>query len=70
VEAAIAKDARRRNISLTAEGKARLREARPAWRKAGEELRKGMSEREWAAMWASLESMNRAVALAEERKDR
>jgi DNA-binding MarR family transcriptional regulator len=70
VEAAVAKDARRRNVSLTAEGRARLREARPAWRKAGEELRKEMTEREWTAMWASLEAMNRAVAQAEERKGR
>lgn len=68
VESAPGEDARRRNVSLTAEGKARLREARPAWRKAGDELRKGMTEREWTAMWASLEAMNKAVAKAEERR--
>jgi DNA-binding MarR family transcriptional regulator len=68
VESAPGKDARRRNVSLTAEGRARLREARPAWRRAGEELRKGLTDREWAAMWASLEAMNRAVAMAEERR--
>lgn len=63
------KDARRRSILLTAEGRARLREARPAWRRAGDELRKGMTDREWTGMWASLEAMNRAVAKAEERKN-
>jgi DNA-binding MarR family transcriptional regulator len=68
VESAPGKDARRRSISLTAAGRAKLREARPAWRRAGEELRKGMTEREWAGMWASLEAMNKAVAGAGERK--
>jgi DNA-binding MarR family transcriptional regulator len=69
VESAPGKDARRRSISLTIEGRARLREARPAWRKAGEELRQGMTEREWAGMWASLEAINRAVTKAEERRN-
>lgn len=68
VESAPGKDARRKNVSLTAEGKARMREAKPAWRRAGEELRRGMTEREWAAMWASLEAMSGAVAKADERK--
>ena len=70
VESARGEDARRREVSLTAEGKARLREAQPAWRKAGDQLRRGMTEHEWAAMWASLEAMNRAVKKAEERRGR
>lgn len=70
VESVRGEDARRRSVSLTPEGRARLREARPAWRRAGEELRKGMTEREWAGMWASLEAMNKAVAKAEERNGR
>lgn len=69
VESATGEDARRRTVSLTAEGRARLREARPVWRRAGEQLRAGMSEREWAAMWASLEAMTRAVTRAGERKN-
>jgi DNA-binding MarR family transcriptional regulator len=69
VESVPGKDARRRSLSLTFEGRARLREARPAWRKAGEELRKGMTENEWAGMWSSLEAMNQAVAKARERRD-
>jgi len=68
VESVAGKDARRRRVSLTAEGRARLREAKPAWRKAGETLREGMTEREWAAMWTSLEAMTRAVTRAGERK--
>lgn len=69
VESAPGKDARRRSISLTAQGRARLREAKPAWRRAGEELRRGMTEREWTAMWSSLEVMTRAVTRAAERKN-
>lgn len=68
VESTAGEDARRRSISLTAEGRDRLREAKPAWRRAGERFREGLSEREWSAMWASLEAMNRAVAKAGERK--
>lgn len=68
VESVPGKDARRRCILLTAEGRARLREARPAWRRAGEEFRKGMTEKEWAGMWAILEAMTRAVTKAGERK--
>ncbi len=68
-ESVAAEDARRRCVSLTAEGRARLREAKPAWRRAGERFREGMSEREWTAMWSSLEAMTRAVARAGERKN-
>lgn len=67
-ESVAGKDARRRCVSLTAEGRARLREARPAWRKAGDRFREGMSEREWVAMWSSLEAMTRAVTRGGERK--
>lgn len=69
IESATGEDARRRSISLTAQGRARLREAKPAWRRAGEELRGGMTEREWTAMWSSLEVMTRAVTRASERKN-
>jgi DNA-binding MarR family transcriptional regulator len=68
-ESVAGKDARRRRVSLTAEGRARLREARPAWRKAGDIFREGMTEREWATMWSSLEAMTRAVTRAGERKN-
>jgi DNA-binding MarR family transcriptional regulator len=61
-------DARRRCVSLTAKGRARLSEAKPVWQSAGEKFRQGMTEREWAAMWSSLEAMNRAVAKGVERK--
>lgn len=68
VESVPGKDARRRSLSLTAEGRARLREAKPAWRRAGERFREGMTEREWAAMWTSLKAMNKAVAGTVEQK--
>jgi len=66
VESVAGEDARRRCVSLTAEGRARFREAKPAWRRAGERFREGMSEREWAAMWSSLEAMTRSVKRAGE----
>jgi len=66
VESVAGEDARRRSVSLTAEGRLRLREAKPAWRRAGERFREGMTEREWSGMWASLEAMNKAVAKAVE----
>jgi DNA-binding MarR family transcriptional regulator len=69
VESVAGKDARRRCVSLTAEGRVRLREAKPAWRRAGERFREGMSEREWTAMWSSLEAMTRAVTGPGERKN-
>jgi len=68
-ESVAGEDARRRSISLTAEGRARLREAKPAWRRAGERFREGMNEREWSAMWSSLEAMTQAVTRAGERKN-
>jgi DNA-binding MarR family transcriptional regulator len=68
VESVAGEDARRRSVSLTAEGRAQLREAKPAWRRAGERFRQGMNGREWAAMWASLEAMNKAVTKAGEQK--
>ena len=69
VESVAGKDARKRCVSLTAEGRSRLREAKPAWRKAGDRFREGMSEREWTAMWSSLEAMTRAVTRGGERKN-
>ena len=69
VESVPGEDARRRSISLTAEGRARLREAKPAWRRAGERFREGMSEHEWMTMWSSLEAMTRAVTRGRERKN-
>src|ERR1700754_1399290 len=68
VEAVAGEEARRRSIALTAEGRSRLREAKPAWRRAGEMFREGMMEREWAAMWSSLKAMNKAVAGTVEQK--
>ncbi|HMF54523.1 MAG TPA: MarR family winged helix-turn-helix transcriptional regulator [Edaphobacter sp.] len=68
-ESVAGEDARKRCVSLTAEGQARLREAKPAWRRAGERFREEMTEGEWTAMWSSLEAMNGAVGRAGERKN-
>jgi DNA-binding MarR family transcriptional regulator len=63
----VGEDARQRNLSLTAEGRAVLMRARPAWRRAQESLRAEMSEREWNAMWATMEAVSKASAIAAER---
>lgn len=60
-------DARQRHLSLTAEGRALLAKARPAWRRAQESLRSELSEREWTAMWATMEAVAGASATAMER---
>jgi DNA-binding MarR family transcriptional regulator len=67
-ESVTGKDARRRNIVLTAKGRELLASARPGWKRAQAELRAGMSEREWTAMWASLRTMTRAVESATEKR--
>lgn len=68
-ESVTGKDARRRSIVLTAKGRELLATARPAWKRAQVELRAGMNEREWNAMWASLRTMTHAVELAAEKRN-
>ncbi len=58
------KDARQRNLSLTAEGRALLAKARPAWRRAQESLRSELTEREWTGMWATMEAVANASTAA------
>jgi DNA-binding MarR family transcriptional regulator len=63
----VGEDARQRNLSLTAEGRGLLAKARPAWRRAQESLRAELSEREWNAMWATMEAVASASTTAMER---
>ena len=62
------KDARQRIIVLTAEGRERLVAAKPAWRRAQEEFRAGLSDNQWNGMWSSLRVMTRAAGKAIEHK--
>ncbi len=51
IDAAPAEDGRERRVALSAVGRKRLEAARPGWRKAQEQLRRGMTRTEWDAMW-------------------
>ena len=44
-------DKRERRLALTAEGHGRLAAARPAWKKAQDHLRAGMTAKQWDAMF-------------------
>jgi DNA-binding MarR family transcriptional regulator len=68
VESVVGEDARERSLSLTEKGKALLVAARPAWKKAQEELKAGMSEREWTAMWQTMQAVTHAVSVAMEKR--
>lgn len=61
VEPVVAKDARQRRMSLSAEGSRRMTAAKPAWRQAQEALRAHMREEEWSGMWATLQAATRAA---------
>jgi len=67
VDAEAGSDARRRHLSLTPQGRAVLTSARPGWRRAQESLRSAMSEREWAAMLSTIETITRAAVTAAEK---
>ena len=57
-------DRRERRISLTKEGRARLDQAKPAWRRAQATLRSQMSASEWEGMFDAMQSVMRAVRKA------
>ena len=64
IEAAPAEDGRERRFVVSAAGKKRLAEAKPAWRRAQEHLRSSMSANEWAAMWKAYRIVTEAAQTA------
>lgn len=68
VESVVGEDARRRRLLLTEEGRTLLATAKPAWRRAQESLRARMSEKEWAAMWSTMETVTHATVAAMQRR--
>jgi DNA-binding MarR family transcriptional regulator len=60
-------DGRERRVALTLLGRQRLVAARPAWRKAQEQLRAGMRDEEWNAMWKVFVALTRAARAARRR---
>jgi DNA-binding MarR family transcriptional regulator len=67
VAAAEGADRRERAFTLTADGRKRLAAAKPHWRRAQEQLRGEMSEREWAAMFSAFRTV---VAAADRARGR
>ena len=54
-------DRRVRELQLTAEGRRRLDAAKPAWRRAQEQLRGEMTAAEWKAMFAAFGAASAAA---------
>jgi DNA-binding MarR family transcriptional regulator len=67
IESEVGSDARRRELKLTAEGRTMLQSARSGWRRAQESFKAALSEREWAAMMTTMETVARAAIKAGEK---
>lgn len=64
IEAASAHDRRERRFILSAAGKKRLAQAKPAWRRAQEQLRSSMTAKQWDAMWKAFRAVTEAAQKA------
>lgn len=64
IEAAAAEDGRERRYVLSASGEKRLAAAKPAWRRAQDELRASMTAKEWDAMWKAFHVVTEAAHTA------
>jgi DNA-binding MarR family transcriptional regulator len=58
-------DARERRVALTRAGRRRLVAARPAWRKAQEQLRATIGDDEWNDMWKAMHALTQAAQVAQ-----
>ncbi|WP_260706311.1 MarR family winged helix-turn-helix transcriptional regulator [Edaphobacter flagellatus] len=54
-------DGRRRELSLTAEGRVMLTQARPGWRRAQEALRRHLKGMEWLQLLETMEGVSQAA---------
>ncbi|MEI9974871.1 MAG: MarR family winged helix-turn-helix transcriptional regulator [Ignavibacteriota bacterium] len=61
IERAHSDDLRERGYHLTAEGKALLRTARPAWKRAQERFRAALGDTGWDALWSTMSQISEAV---------
>lgn len=66
IESAAAKDKRKRQFVLTTAGRKRLEAAKPQWKKAQDELRSGMTEQQWDAMFQAFRTVARAAQSLQE----
>ena len=65
ITASGAEDKRERRFSITPAGHARLAAARPEWKKAQEQLRAGMTAKQWNAMFEAFRTAARAARAAQ-----
>ena len=64
IKTAGAEDGRERRYVLSTLGRRRLSAARPAWRRAQDQLRTSMTRQEWDAMWKALRVITDAAHAA------
>jgi DNA-binding MarR family transcriptional regulator len=64
IAASAADDKRERRFAITALGHARLAAARPEWKKAQDQLRAGMTAKQWNAMFEAFRTAARAAGSA------
>ena len=64
IETAGAEDGRERRYVLSALGRRRLSAARPAWRRAQDQLRTSMTGKEWDVMWRTFRVITDAAHAA------
>jgi DNA-binding MarR family transcriptional regulator len=57
IASSVASDRRERQLVLTAVGRKRLAAAKPAWKKAQDQLRSGMTARQWDAMFRAFRTV-------------
>ena len=67
ITASGADDKRERRFAITTAGHARLAAARPEWKKAQDQLRAGMTARQWNAMFEAFRTAARAAQVAAHR---
>jgi DNA-binding MarR family transcriptional regulator len=65
ITASGADDKRERRFAITAAGHARLAAARPEWKKAQEQLRAGMTGKQWTVMFDAFRTAARAAQAAQ-----
>ena len=61
IESSVGSDRRKRQFSLTANGRARLAEAKPKWKLAQDQLRSHMTAEQWDAMFRTFRSVTQTA---------
>ena len=64
IDTTVGKDEREKLVRLTKDGLAKLRQARPAWERAQDRIRRRLSNGEFAALLAALPDLTRIAGEA------